>query len=79
MEVEKFNYVLPEELIAQYPLEPRDTSRLLVLDKHTGNIIHKEMFRQIVDEITPNDVLVFNDTKVIPARLHGRRAETGEG
>ncbi len=77
MEVEKFNYVLPEELIAQYPLEPRDTSRLLVLDKHTGNIIHKEMFRQIVDEITPNDVLVFNDTKVIPARLHGRRAETG--
>ena len=75
MKTEDFNYYLPEELIAQTPLEKRDNSRLLVLDKKTGNIEHKH-FYDIIDYLDENDVLVLNDTKVLPARLIGIKEET---
>lgn len=77
MKVTEFDYELPEELIAQHPVEPRDTSRLMTLDKVTGEVGHKAYFYDIIDELGPNDVLVFNDTKVIPARLYGHRKESG--
>ncbi len=76
MKVEDFNYNLPEELIAQTPLEKRDSSRLLVLDKKTGNIEHKH-FTDIIDYLEEGDTLVLNDTKVLPARLIGEKEETG--
>lgn len=75
MKVEDFNYNLPEELIAQTPLEKRDSSRLLVLDKKTGSIEHKH-FTDIIDYLNPGDTLVLNDTKVLPARLIGEKEET---
>ena len=75
MRTDDFDFYLPEELIAQTPLEKRDSSRMLVLDKKTGSIEHKH-FSDIVDLLTPNDVLVLNDTKVIPARLIGVKEET---
>lgn len=75
MLVTDFDYELPQELIAQHPMEPRDHSRLLVVDKHTGEIQHKH-FYDLVDYLRPGDVLVFNDTRVIPARLHGTK-DTG--
>ena len=75
MLVTDFDYELPQELIAQHPMEPRDHSRLLVVDKHTGEIHHKH-FYDLVDYLRPGDVLVFNDTRVIPARLHGTK-DTG--
>lgn len=71
-----FYYDLPEELIAQDPLEDRSSSRLLVLDKETGNTEH-HIFRDIVGYLNPGDCLVINDTKVIPARLIGAKEETG--
>ncbi len=70
MRTEDFNFDLPEELIAQHPLEQRDHSRLLVLDKHSGNITHKR-FDDILEYLVPGDVLVINNTRVIPARLFG--------
>ena len=70
-----YYYDLPEELIAQKPVEPRDMSRLLVFHKNTQNIEHK-IFKDIVDYFKPGDVLVVNNTKVIPARLFGRKTET---
>ena len=70
-----FDYDLPQELIAQHPMEPRDHSRLLVVDKKTGEIEHKH-FYDLVNYLKPGDVLVFNDTRVIPARLHGTK-DTG--
>lgn len=76
MNLEDFDYELPEELIAQTPLEKRDESRLLVLDKETGNIEHKK-FPNILDYINEGDTLVLNDTKVLPARLIGVKEETG--
>ena len=66
MKLEDFNYVLPKELIAQQPAEPRDSCRLLMVDKKTGEWQHRR-FRDILDEIRPGDVFVFNNTKVIPA------------
>ena len=75
MKVEDFNFDLPEELIAQTPLDKRDESRMLVLDKKTGNIEHKK-FLNLVDYLDNNDVLVLNDTKVMPARLYGTKEET---
>ena len=75
MLVTDFDYELPQELIAQHPMEPRDHSRLLVVDKKTGEIEHKH-FYNLVDYLKPGDVLVFNDTRVIPARLHGTK-DTG--
>ena len=61
---------MPQELIAQYPLEPRDHSRLLVVDKKTGTIEHRH-FYDLCEYLRHVDLLVFNDTRVIPARLHG--------
>ena len=72
MKVTDFDYDLPEELIAQHPVEPRDTSRLLTLDKITGEYTHKAHFYDLLDELQAGDVLVFNNTKVIPARLYAR-------
>lgn len=71
-----FYFDLPPELIAQDPLMDRSASRLLVLDKNTGEIKH-EQFRNIINYLNPGDCLVLNDTRVIPARLHGIREETG--
>ncbi|MBM7691895.1 S-adenosylmethionine:tRNA ribosyltransferase-isomerase [Peribacillus deserti] len=76
MKVELFDFHLPEELIAQTPLEQRTESRLMVLDKETGEITH-EIFKNIKNYLTPGDVLVLNDTKVLPARLFGIKADTG--
>ncbi len=77
MDIKDFDYELPEELIAQHPVEPRDSSRLLLMDKNTGTLEHKAFFRDIVEELGANDVLVFNDTKVLPARLFGVRDGSG--
>ena len=70
-----FNFELPEELIAQDPLEDRSASRLMVLDKNTGKIQH-HIFKEIVHYLNPGDCLVINDTKVIPARLYGTKVGT---
>ncbi len=75
MKVSEFNYELPEELIAQTPLEKRDESRLMVLNKNNQSIEHR-IFRDILDYLKPGDVLVRNNTKVIPARIYGKK-ETG--
>ena len=71
-----FYFDLPQELIAQDPLEDRSSSRLLVLDKNTGELSH-HIFRDIIDYLHPGDCLVLNNTKVIPARLLGEREGTG--
>ena len=76
MKTSDFYYDLPEELIAQDPLTDRSGSRLMLLDKETGDIRHK-IFKDIIDELNPEDCLVINDTKVIPARLHGVKEDTG--
>lgn len=76
MKKSDFYYDLPEELIAQTPLEKRDTSRLMVLDKKTGQVQHKH-FYDIIDYLQAGDCLVINDTKVIPARLYGQKTGTG--
>lgn len=75
MDVKDFDYYLPEELIAQDPLEDRSSSRLMVLDKETGEIQHK-IFKDILDYLKPGDCLVLNNTKVIPARLFGVKEGT---
>ena len=75
MNVKDFYYELPEELIAQDPLEDRSSSRLMILDKETGAIRH-EVFRNIIDYLEPGDCLVLNNTKVIPARLFGVKEKT---
>lgn len=72
MKKEDFYYDLPEELIAQRPIENREESRLLVLNKNTGSIEHKK-FKDVIDYLQPGDCLVLNDTRVIPARLYGSR------
>jgi len=71
-----FKFDLPQELIAQVPIEDRASSRLMVLDKETGNIEHK-VFRDIIEYLNPGDCLVLNNTRVIPARLIGEKLETG--
>lgn len=76
MNVSEFNYDLPEELIAQTPVEPRDTSRLLTLDRQTGET-KQGTFRDILADVRPDDVWVFNNTRVIPARLYGKRPTGG--
>ena len=75
MKTSDFDYELPERLIAQTPLDKRDNSKMLVLDKETGNIEHKH-FSDIIDYLEKDDILVINDTKVIPARLYGVKEET---
>ena len=76
MKVSDFDFYLPEELIAQHPLEKRDTSRLMVLDKKTGEIEHK-IFKDIIDYLNEGDTLVLNNTRVMPARLIGEKENTG--
>ena len=76
MKTDDFNYELPESLIAQTPLKERDHSRLMVLDKATGKVEHKH-FYDVIDYLEEGDVLVLNDTKVMPARLFGVKEETG--
>lgn len=76
MKTSDFDYSLPQELIAQSPIEPRDHSRLLVLNRSDGSIEHRR-FYEIVDYLKKGDVLVFNESRVIPARLKGRRTGSG--
>ncbi len=76
MKVADFNYDLPKELIAQVPIQNRDQSRLMVLDRKEQSIDHK-IFKDIIDYLEPGDCLVRNNTKVIPARLYGVKEETG--
>lgn len=86
MRTDDFDYNLPEELIAQAPAEPRDSCRLLVVDRkgsqagmpleHGGTVEHR-IFRDIIDYIEPGDVLVINQTRVMPARLIGRKTGSG--
>jgi S-adenosylmethionine:tRNA ribosyltransferase-isomerase len=78
MNVSDFDYDLPESFIAQTPIEPRDSSKLMLLDRPTGAIQHR-VFRDILDLIYPGDVLVMNTTRVIPARLQAEKAATGGG
>ena len=75
MKTSDFNFELPQELIAQDPLEDRSSSRLLLLDKNTGELSH-HYFYEIGDFLNPGDCLVLNDTKVIPARLYGVKEGT---
>lgn len=75
MDVKDFYYDLPQELIAQDPLEDRSSSRLMVLDKNTGEVTHR-VFKDITDYLRPGDCLVINNTKVIPARLYGVKEGT---
>ena len=72
MKVQEFNYELPNELIAQTPYDKRDEARLMILDKEKKSIDHK-IFRDVLDYLNPGDCLVINDTKVIPARLYGKK------
>ncbi|MCE4991895.1 tRNA preQ1(34) S-adenosylmethionine ribosyltransferase-isomerase QueA [Staphylococcus haemolyticus] len=76
MNVEEFDYDLPESLIAQTPLKDRDQSRLLVLGRNSGNIEHKH-FKDVIDYLETGDTLVLNDTRVMPARLFGLKEDTG--
>lgn len=76
MKVSDFDFYLPEELIAQHPLEKRDTSRLMVLDKNTGKIEHK-IFKDILGYLKEGDTLILNNTRVMPARLIGAKEGTG--
>ncbi len=76
MKTSDFSYSLPSELIAQTPVEPRDHSRLMVLNRSDSSIEHRRFF-EIVDYLRAGDVLVFNDSRIIPARLHARKVDTG--
>jgi len=76
MRTRDFDYALPPHLIAQTPIEPRDASRLLVVSRADGHLIHRT-FSDVVEYLRPNDLLVFNDTRVIPARLIARKIPTG--
>ena len=71
-----FYYHLPSELIAQTPIEPRDSSRLMVMHRDTGALEHRQ-FTDLLEYLRPGDVMVFNQSRVIPARLYGHRADTG--
>ena len=75
MKTDDFDFYLPEELIAQHPIEKRDNSKLMIIDRENGNIKH-EVFHNIIDYLHKGDVLVLNDTKVIPARLFGIKENT---
>ena len=76
MNVSDFDYDLPESFIAQTPIEPRDSSKLMLLNRQSGEIQHR-VFHDVLDQINPGDVLVMNTTRVIPARLHAVKADTG--
>lgn len=76
MKTSDFFYELPQELIAQTPVEPRDSSRLMILNRKNGNVEHK-IFHDLIDYLNPGDCLILNDTRVIPARIYGTKKETG--
>jgi S-adenosylmethionine:tRNA ribosyltransferase-isomerase len=76
MKLSQFRYHLPDELIAKYPSENRDESRLMVLHRDTGEIEHR-IFKDILEYFNDKDVLIFNNTKVFPARLYGNKEKTG--
>ncbi len=76
MKLSHFRYELPEELLAEYPSEQRDEARLMVLDRQTQTIEHK-LFKDLVDYFDEGDVMIFNNTKVFPARLYGNKEKTG--
>lgn len=76
MKLSQFKFNLPENLIAQYPVEERDTVRMMVVHKKTGEIEHRH-FRDIIEYFDDGDVMVFNDTRVFPARLYGNKEKTG--
>ena len=76
MKLSQFKFKLPENLIAQYPSENRDECRLMVLDSNTGEIVHRT-FKDIIDYFDEGDVMIFNDTRVFPARLFGNKEKTG--
>ena len=78
LRLQDFDYELPESFIAQEPVEPRDSSKLMVLDREHGHIEHK-IFRDMLDELNAGDVLVLNNTRVIPARLKAHKLATGGG
>ena len=76
MKLSQFKYNLPVELKAKHPVEHRDESRLMILNRATGKIEHR-MFKEIIDYFDEGDVMVFNNTKVFPARLYGNKEKTG--
>lgn len=76
MKLAQFRYNLPQELIALYPSENRDESRLLVVNRETGELEHR-IFKDITEYFSEHDVIVFNNTKVFPARLYGKKGNTG--
>src|SRR5438045_4686817 len=76
MQSEQFNYDLPPELIAQAPVEPRDSARLLVVRRQDGNLEHRH-FRHLGEYLNPGDLLVANESRVMPARLPGRKVPSG--
>ena len=77
MRTSDFDYLLPQERIAQSPAEPRDSSRLLVLHRNEQGSIEHRSFRNLVDYLRPGDLMVFNRSRVIPARLYGTESRTG--
>ena len=76
MKTSDFYYDLPEELIAQTPIEPRNASRLMLLNRKTGAVEHK-IFKDLTELLNPGDCLILNNTRVIPARIYGVKKETG--
>ena len=76
MKLSHFNFKLPNDLIAKYPAKYRDESRLMVLNRKTGKIEHK-IFKDLIKYFTDGDVIIFNNTKVFPARLYGNKEKTG--
>ena len=75
MKTQDFFYNLPQELIAQTPMEPRDHSRLMVMDRQTGQVQHKH-FYDLIDYLQPGDTLILNDSRVLPARIYGIKDQT---
>jgi len=76
MKLSNFKYTIPKDLVATHPLDNRDDSRMLVVDRATGTFEHK-MFKDVIDMFDPGDVFVANDTKVFPAKLYGNKEKTG--
>ena len=76
MKTSDFYYDLPQELIAQTPVEPRNSSRLMILHKESGELEHR-IFKDLPEYLRPGDCLILNDTRVIPARIYGVKEETG--
>ena len=76
MKLSEFSFDLPEELIAEYPTENRDESRLMVIHRDTGKIEHK-LFKDVINYFTEGDTLIMNNTKVFPARMYGNKEKTG--